>query len=50
LGQNRVNHNLHDYAHIKGAVKLIITWKMQDLSNMRLGTCILAETTSAVVL
>jgi len=23
LGKNEVNHNLHEYAHIKGAVKLI---------------------------
>jgi len=25
LGQNEVNHNLHDYAHIKGVVELINT-------------------------
>jgi len=50
LGQNEVNHNLHDYALIKGVVKLINTWKMQDSSHMGLGTCVCAEIISAATL
>jgi len=42
--------SIHNYAHIKGALKFINSWKMKDLNNMGLETCICVEITSLSVL